>query len=361
MNAEEKVWPQPVAPEGEGVEGEEENGGPLNLPQRCLDIIVSNVSFLDYVSSWRAVARHYSLDWYREHCRKVTIVPDDAPTITKAFSVAERREGVVLIRPGRYVECVRVTRPVVLVGWGPRKQVIVDAPGWDSALVFAGLGLEKCMDTGERATIRNLYFRCRNDQNNYPVRIVRGQPTISSCNIEGGVWVAGNQTDPLIRRCTIFNSRACGLRILDHSQAQVLSNAVHSNRREGIIAERGAKPTIERNSIFGNGCDGLLIGREVWEEFEVVQDEQDDGQWIPIDSRFAEDPEIQKGEDLFEFQDSACPVIRENEVERNGGHGVLARAAAFLIENVVRRNMGNSVMVEAVAERQVLMRSNFFD
>jgi len=116
-----------------------------------------------------ATARRFSFSWYAQVFTRVVVVPDDAPTINGAINQlgdnsigCDVGRGLVIVRAGMYKETVRVTHNCHLLGWGPKGTVVVEAPGWESALVFAGLGI-KGFNSGEDACILNVTFRCRNE------------------------------------------------------------------------------------------------------------------------------------------------------------------------------------------------------
>jgi hypothetical protein len=58
-------------------------------------------------------------------------------------------------------ESIRLTQNVIVVGLGLKDAVVVEAPGWEPALVFAGLGISgnntvngvDGTSTGERAEV----------------------------------------------------------------------------------------------------------------------------------------------------------------------------------------------------------------
>lgn len=70
-------------------------------------------------------------------------------------------------------------------------QVVIEAPGWNDALYFAGLGVDgeyvnpNVPDSGEKAVVRNLVLRTPNPEQTFVAHVVRGQATITNCLIEG--------------------------------------------------------------------------------------------------------------------------------------------------------------------------------
>merc|ERR1712232_743677 len=138
------------------------------------------------------------------------VVPDDVPRVNMAINrlrlgrMIDGRRGLVLVRPGRYLESVRVTQNCHILGLGHRKDIVIEAPGWESALVFSGLGV-RSFGSGEDACITNITFRCRNEQmRGQCVYVVLGQPRLERCDIEGGVVVCS--AAPQIGSCHISAS-----------------------------------------------------------------------------------------------------------------------------------------------------------
>jgi len=181
--------------------------------------IVGMAPPLQFAQVLSACCRQFSLSWYLTlHEQRPVVVPDDAPSINAAINrlgqpgaSATNGHGLVLVRPGTYAESVRVTRNCYLLGLGGRGKVVVEAPGWESALVFSGLGV-RSFGSGEDACVANITFRCRNElMRGRCVYIVLGQPTLECCDICGGVQVAGRNTAPDLRRCRVHGSWGSGL------------------------------------------------------------------------------------------------------------------------------------------------------
>ena len=116
---------------------------------------------------------------------------------------------MVLVRPGLYSESVRVTRDLTLCGLGPRGSVVVQPPGWEAAFVWGGYSVGQAMvgstvhqaaSAGAHARVRNVAVRLRNQQQQTAIYITSGAPSISDCDIQGTVLVAGPRCAPTISR-----------------------------------------------------------------------------------------------------------------------------------------------------------------
>ena len=243
---------------------------PRVLPDLPWDIVeriaVSNCragGLREWCSTWRATCRAFAdTSWFENHVRggvPLAVVPSEAyPTVQSGVSraraaspsaitaaIAERARfaassgsrgralrgdastaqknalgvdgrPVVLVTPGVYAENVRITRSVVLLGWGAEGTVRVEGTGWEPALAFAGLGVdergpsraasgaandavvssEAARDTGGRAVCANLTLRCRNRMQAYAAIVVAGMPFFNRCVFEGGALVLGGATKP---------------------------------------------------------------------------------------------------------------------------------------------------------------------
>eukprot|EP00930_Biecheleria_cincta_P087508 TRINITY_DN76732_c0_g1_i1.p1 TRINITY_DN76732_c0_g1~~TRINITY_DN76732_c0_g1_i1.p1 ORF type:complete len:350 (-),score=48.17 TRINITY_DN76732_c0_g1_i1:34-1062(-) len=232
---------------------------------------------LCFLKAAAATCRQFSFQWYVSRVFSgVVIVPDDVASLNEAMnklaagSCFGQEKGLLLVRPGIYQESVRVTQNCHILGLGRRDTVIVEAPGWESALVSAGLGgaavpkmfAMQGLTTGEDACVENLRFRCRNEQmRGRCIYLVMGQLHLVRCTVEGGVKVSGHCTAPLLTECDIRGARGCGLHLTDHSKAVLRRNRVGRHGRHGVLADRGAKPAIVHNELVCNGAYGIRLFR----------------------------------------------------------------------------------------------------
>jgi len=193
--------------------------------------------------------------------QRIVLVPDDVPSINAAINSLARRDGdgrgLVLIRPGVYSESVRVTQNCWILGIGAPGRVVVEAPGWESALVFSGLGV-RGFGSGEDAYVGNVSFRCRNEQmRGRCVYIVLGQPLIDHCVIEGGVVVGGGKTAPHFESCCVHGSWGNGVHFTDHCRPSLRDSLVVKNRQHGVLVDRSSHPEIISCTIRDNAACGI--------------------------------------------------------------------------------------------------------
>lgn len=227
-----------------------------------------------FLSSVAPTCKKFSFDWYRDTLfTHVVIVPDDSPSINAAVNMLAQRQshsrrGLVAVRPGVYAESVRVTQSCYILGLGPRGSVVVEAPGWESALVSAGLG--GCarpemlgfatIESGEDAFIENLAFQCRNEMmRGRCVYIVNGRLCLLRCDISGTVVISGRHTAPQLTECRIRGSRGNGLYCTDNSRPIISKSEVLMHGHHGVLIDRRSRPHIFQNSISDNQACGIRL------------------------------------------------------------------------------------------------------
>lgn len=229
-----------------------------SLDPLLLSRVASFVPPLEFLRVVSAASSRWSLAWYAKELRAV-IVPNDQPSITAGVNactgaLGNGGEGLVLVRPGVYQEAVRLVRSCRILGLGRRDAVVIEAPGWESPLVFV---------QGQRVSVRNLTVRCRiQAARGKCVYIPAGQPTLERCRIEGGVHSCGGGTSPVLRGCEILRSPGNGLHFSDESGGTVLDCTIEENKLHGVLADRGARPELHGNRFVKNrgAAIRLLLG-----------------------------------------------------------------------------------------------------
>ena len=247
-----------------------------------------------WLSGWSKVSSKYrALKWLgalpgeREMgAPDVTLVPDDAPTINCAISAGH---GLVLVRPGVYTESVRITADLQLIGLGTAGAVRVISQGWEPALVLGGftVGRAKLRDgaylaaasAGRRATVHNMSFAMRNQQQAVAVYCTSGQQSMTHCEVHGTVRVSGSAAAPNLVRCRIHGSRSTGLRICDHAGGRVTRCELVRNRLAAVHLSPCATPELRDNWFEGNGHDGVLCNASPEAE---ASDDDDLSAWMEV-------------------------------------------------------------------------------
>jgi hypothetical protein len=264
------------------------------LPDELIVRIARLSGVCMWLSGWSKVSSKYrALKWLgalpaeREMgAPDVTMVPDDAPTINSAISAGH---GLVLVRPGVYMESVRITADLQLIGLGTAGAVRVISQGWEPALVLGGftVGRAKLRDgaylaaasAGRRATVHNMSFAMRNQQQAVAVYCTSGQQSMTHCEVHGTVRVSGSAAAPTLMRCRIHGSRSTGLRICDHAGGRVSRCELVRNRLAAVRLSPCATPELRDNRFEGNGHDGMLCDAAPEAE---ASDDDDFSAWIEV-------------------------------------------------------------------------------
>lgn len=261
----------------------------VDMPTELIDAIARYGGWRAWATCWSRTCKRFDLDWLLQDPRvrhRVTLVPDEAATINAGIAA---NTDLVLVRPGVYVESVRVTTNVAILGLGAVGAACVRAPGWEPALVWGGFkagsisatagrhGARVSIDAasgGADAEIHGLAFEQRNQQQQTAVYITVGQPLIANCQVRGTVHVAGGGAAPRITKCDILGSRSCGVRYLDHSNGLLADCSVARCKLAAVrLAANVGHPTICENRYADNGHDGVLRAGE-------GDDDEDDDAWV---------------------------------------------------------------------------------
>eukprot|EP01062_Namystynia_karyoxenos_P073639 TRINITY_DN70451_c0_g1_i1.p2 TRINITY_DN70451_c0_g1~~TRINITY_DN70451_c0_g1_i1.p2 ORF type:complete len:290 (+),score=66.01 TRINITY_DN70451_c0_g1_i1:74-943(+) len=276
------------------------------LPEDVIDTVGAYycVSWREWLR-WRGVMRrYYEVEWYISlGARDIAIVPSpQARSIPAALAQVHGQDGLVIILPGVYREPVRVAKDVTIVGWSPRRDgCVIESLRWEPCVVFAGLGrslvaqlerdsgskeqiekaaaVERLTGTGEKAALRNLTLRTRNPQQSCAIRIVRGAPSVSDCDIDGTVWVSGETTDPLFARCAVRSRYEVGIRVTDHARGRFRSNSISScSGVRAIRVDRGASPEVTDTRMDGR-AEGPAAHTSSVDE-DDAPDDAEDLEWL---------------------------------------------------------------------------------
>jgi parallel beta-helix repeat protein len=239
------------------------------LPDELLTRIMTYLPFRTVVGCFgptnKMFLRVTNVEWFCKNVRELTVVPSlECPTLADGLAhAANTRELWIL--PGVYRDSIRITKNISVCGVGKLGSVVVEAPGWNDAIYFAGLGMDgeyvnpKTSDTGELADISNLVFRAPNPEQGFIAHIVRGTPRIHHCDIQGGIWISGCK--PTLSNNTIRCSRSCGVKITDRAMPELKSNVILNNKFGGIKVKR-SNPVLTRNTISHNLSYGMVITKD---------------------------------------------------------------------------------------------------
>jgi len=243
--------------------------GPSELAARpnlseVLPMVLPWVHPAVYVYRIIPAATRWTLQWYTSAVGAV-IVPDNEAKINAAINRSGGADGedaatgpgpgspggLVLVRPGLYQETVRITRSCFLFGLGPREKVVIEAPGWESPLVFVN---------GEDALVANVTIRCRIAATRGKcVYIPTGRPRLERCKVEGGVHACGSSTAPRLHVCEVCGSPGYGVHFSDGCAGEVLGCTLERNKLHGVLVDREACPNVTNNRFTGNSGFGVRI------------------------------------------------------------------------------------------------------
>lgn len=243
----------------------------MELPRELAIFVFKWVAPLDFLRTVASVCREFSFEWYLEAlfpCK--VVVPDEVPSLNMAINRLSKAysQGIVLVRPGTYAESVRVTRSCYILRLGKPGDVVIEAPGWESALVSAGLGGRHMPEFlglqgftfGDDACLDNITFRCRNElMRGRCVYIVSGQLCLLRCHVHGSILVSGCRTAPRFIECDVSGSRGCGVYLTDGCRASLRRAHVSANLGNGVLVDRQALPELVGNAISGNGACGIKV------------------------------------------------------------------------------------------------------
>lgn len=271
------------------------------LPEELLMRIMAYLPFRRVIGCFGSASKAFThvanLEWFRTYVREVTVVPSsECPTITDGLaSAANSRELWIL--PGVYRDSIRITKNIEISGAGKLGSVVIEAPGWNDALYFAGLGMDgeyvnpKTPDTGELAVVSNLAFRAPNPEQGFIAHIVRGTPRIHHCDIQGGIWISGCK--PTLADNTIHGSRSCGVKITDRAAPILVRNSIFQNKFGGVKVKR-SNPVLSHNRISMNQSYGMVITTDSSPILidNVVTDQPDHPKFNPLTGVFGPLPSL---------------------------------------------------------------------
>lgn len=160
----------------------------------------------------------------------------------------------IVVKPGTYLESLKLTKTVTLEGEGGRDRVIVQS---DSAECLF-------MDTDE-AWVLGIGFRCVVRAKNvkcYGIDIPKGRLTLSECSVTSDFYASiaiHNPTaKPYIVDCLIHDGENCGIYTYDNGTGMIEDCQIYGNTVAGIFIAAGSNLTI-RHCALRDGDVGILL------------------------------------------------------------------------------------------------------
>jgi len=126
---------------------------------------------------------------------------------------------------------------------------------------MVGSTVHQAASAGAHARVRNVAVRLRNQQQQTAIYITSGAPSISDCDIQGTVLVAGPRCAPTISRCVIRGSRGFGLRCTDHSLGVYTDLEIRDCKHSAVGISSGAAPCLRALRCRGNWRCCTVAGR----------------------------------------------------------------------------------------------------
>ena len=178
----------------------------------------------------------------------------DYTTIKKAIENARPRDKIT-VHPGLYKESLIIDKPLEISGGGAAEETVIESyyipcilMKTDSAKV-SGFSLRKLV--GEK-------------DKQYPaVDISQGDLVLEDCDITSkssdSISIYGSNTNPVIRRCRIFDSEGSGIWVKDNAKGIIEDCDIQNNVNSGILINNGSNPIIRECRIFNGKEHGILI------------------------------------------------------------------------------------------------------
>ena len=189
-----------------------------------------------------------------------------------SISEAIRRapEGArIEVHAGHYVECLRIDRPVEIVGVGGVDEVVIESSTTSCILMQA-----------DAAIIRGVTIRAyapASGDRYYGVNIPVGRLLLEDCQVFSDslacVAIHGKETNPILRHCLLQNSIERALAVYDHAHALVEECEIVGSTMPVRVSSH-ANPMFRHCLIHGGGFGGVGIadqGRGRFEECDIVE------------------------------------------------------------------------------------------
>ncbi len=193
------------------------------------------------------------------------IGPADFRSIGDAIKKAP--EGsTIYVKPGLYRESITLNKPVELIGDGPHEDIVVETTQGNCILMST-----------DYAVVRGLTLRQRSgsDMNKSGVYVPQGRLVLEDCDVTSDsiscIEVKGLGSDPIVRRCRLFNGREAGVNVRDFGSGIFEECQIFGNGFSGIASKENSNPVVRRCQIFENK-GGILVhegGMGVFEDCEI--------------------------------------------------------------------------------------------
>jgi hypothetical protein len=234
---------------------------------QCVDIARAKADVQNLAIAEAALARARQYDPENHHAaffsakldavrRPQFIVPQDYPTISEAIGAAPEK-SVILIRPGRYREALRVAKEITLVGEGPREGVIIEND--DGAVLVTAARAVVVVSLTLRGAMRMPPGR-----KDFGVRSDGGVLELADCDVTSGsmacVAARGPQSGCVVRFSRVRDCLDGGGVCIIGGKGIVEDSELAHNKKVGAQGIFGGELTVQRCAIYG-GAEGGVLAR----------------------------------------------------------------------------------------------------
>ncbi|MGI8483988.1 MAG: right-handed parallel beta-helix repeat-containing protein [Thermomicrobiales bacterium] len=268
-------------------------------------------------------------------------------SITSAIDAALPGDRV-LVRPGNYLESVDISKPIEVLGNGPRERIIIrceDDGVEGSVLILRSSGVRV---SGLTLIQEGSLDVC--------VDLSAGQPVIENCDITSvahrpGVAVCGDG-DPIIRKNAIHGCRGYGVAFLQGAKGTLEGNDIYGNGAPGVCIRDNSDPRVVGNRIHGNGpgipeySQGIYVGSEGRGTLEDNEIFDHAGAGVIVDSETGDRP-------------GGTPRLFRNRIHHNGLTAIEVIAGGGVFEgNDLRGNRLGAWEIAPDCESRIARFSN---
>jgi parallel beta-helix repeat protein len=239
--------------------------------------------------------------------------------LSAAIKAASARARI-LLHPGTYRLPLLIDKELVIEGDGKDRTAVRIEVAEGSALEFRA----------ERGRVANLSLCQTRGGLEAAVAIRKGELTLENCCIESngvGISVWGPDTKPNLCGNRVWRCEE-GVVFSENAEGALEGGEVCLNRRSGVIIREGARPSIRRVSVYGNGHVGILIQS--------------------ASGTIERNPIFENGrEGIMVHGDGASPTITGNSIAHNVKAGIYLcdQVTGEVTENTVELNQNSGIAI----------------
>lgn len=265
-----------------------------------------------------------------------------------AQAVAAAKPGTRIdVYPGTYTKGLRVDKPLDIVGFGDRKDIILRTRDETAITWTASSGL-----------ISNLTIRMDSGKK-FAIKYQGGNGTLQLSDISSGglaIVAITDGGDPLITENLIHDGAQSGIFVFDGGKGRVMKNVIEGNTYAGVAYKEGTDPSIINNDIRNNAQAGIY-GQQ--DSKGLIQGNRIYGNGkAGIELKLGTDAYVTKNEirdnaesGIF-LHKQAKGLIANNVIERNGFAGISVREGAdpLIHNNEIRNNTQSGIYIQKNAK-----------